>query len=59
LDPQRFIRIHRSYLVNFERVARIEPYSKDSRVAVLADGKQLPVSRAGYERLKGLLDERR
>ncbi len=59
LDPQQFIRIHRSYLVNFERVARIEPYSKDSRVVVLADNRQLPVSRAGYERLKALLDERR
>jgi two-component system LytT family response regulator len=59
LDPQQFIRIHRSYLVNFERVVRIEPYSKDSRVVVLTDGKQLPVSRAGYERLKALLDERK
>jgi two-component system LytT family response regulator len=59
LDPRRFIRIHRSYLVNFERVARIEPYSKDSRVVVLADAKQLPVSRSGYERLKALLDERK
>jgi two-component system LytT family response regulator len=58
LDPQLFIRIHRSYLVNFERVVRIEPYSKDSRVVVLTDGKQLAVSRAGYERLKALLDER-
>lgn len=58
LDPKRFIRIHRSFLVNFERVARIEPYGKDSRVAVLTTGQQLPVSRAGYERLKALLDER-
>ncbi len=58
LDPRRFIRIHRSYLINFERVSRIEPYSKDSRVVVLSDGKQLPVSRAGFERLKALLDEK-
>jgi two-component system LytT family response regulator len=53
------VRIHRSYLVNLERVARIEPYAKESRVAVLTDGTQLPVSRAGYDRLKALLDERR
>jgi two-component system LytT family response regulator len=59
LDPQQFIRIHRSYVVNFERVVSIQPYSKDSRVVVLTDGKQLPVSRAGYERLKALLDERK
>jgi two-component system LytT family response regulator len=52
LDPQQFVRIHRSVIVNFERVAKIEPYAKDSRVAVLNDGTQLPVSRAGYDRLK-------
>jgi two-component system LytT family response regulator len=58
LDPQRFVRIHRSIIVNLERVAKIEPYAKDSRVAVLTDGNQLPVSRAGYDRLKTLLGER-
>jgi two-component system LytT family response regulator len=55
LDPERFVRIHRSTIVNLERVAKIEPYAKDSRVAVLSDGAQLPVSRAGYERLRALL----
>jgi len=45
--------------VNLDRVARIEPYGKDSKVAVLAGGVQLPVSRAGYARLKELLDERK
>jgi two-component system LytT family response regulator len=58
LDPADFVRIHRSYIVNLERVARIEPYGKESRLAILADGTRLPVSRAGYERLKALLDER-
>src|SRR5579864_4284412 len=58
LDPQRFVRIHRSIIVNLERVAKIEPYAKDSRVAVLTDGTQLQVSRAGYDRLKILLGER-
>jgi two-component system, LytTR family, response regulator len=58
LDPARFVRIHRSYIVNFERVARIEPYGKDSRLAILADGTRLPVSRSGYARLKTLLDDR-
>jgi two-component system LytT family response regulator len=58
LDPERFVRIHRSIIVNLERVAKIEPYAKDSRVAVLLDGTQLPVSRAGYDRLKILLGER-
>ena len=55
LDPARFVRIHRSYLLNLERLARLELYAKDSRVAVLANGARLPVSRAGHGRLKGRL----
>jgi two-component system, LytTR family, response regulator len=58
LDPKQFVRIHRSYIVNFERVARIEPYGKESRLAILTNGARLPVSRTGYARLKALLDER-
>ncbi len=57
LDPAKFVRIHRSYIVNLERIAKIEPYTKDSRVAVLGDGTKLPVSRSGYARLKELLGE--
>jgi len=57
LDPTRFIRIHRSHIVNLDRVAKIEAYTKDSKIAVLRDGTQLPVSRAGYARLKSLLGE--
>lgn len=56
LDPSRFLRIHRSYIVNLERVAKIEPYGKDSYVAVLNTGAQLPVSRAGHARLRAFLD---
>jgi two-component system LytT family response regulator len=55
LDPARFVRIHRSYLLNIERIARVELYAKDSRVAILRDGTRLPVSRAGYARLAKLL----
>lgn len=55
LDPMRFVRIHRSYLLNVERIARVELYAKDSRVAILRDGTRLPVSRAGYLRLSRLL----
>lgn len=59
LDPKCFVRIHRSYIVNLERVVRIEPYGKDSRLAILSDGARLPVSRTGYARLQSLLDERK
>jgi len=55
LDPRRFVRIHRSYVLNVERLARVELYAKDSRVAILTDGTKLPVSRAGYQRLQQLL----
>jgi two-component system LytT family response regulator len=51
LDAARFVRIHRSVIVCLERVARIEPYGKESRLAILADGTRLPMSRAGYARL--------
>ena len=58
LNPANFLRLHRSVIVNVERVARIEPYTKDSRIAILTDGTRLPVSRAGYARLKDLLGGR-
>ena len=51
LDPACFVRIHRSAIVNLERVARIEPFGKESRMAILTDGTRLPVSRSGYARL--------
>ena len=55
LDPARFVRIHRGYILNVERLANIELYAKDSRVAILTDGTRLPMSRAGHARLKDLL----
>jgi two-component system, LytTR family, response regulator len=58
LDPARFLRIHRSYIVNLEKIAKIEPYSKDSYVVVLANGQQIPVSRSGYARLRAALDQK-
>jgi two-component system LytT family response regulator len=56
LDPKNFLRIHRSCIVNLERVAKVEPYGKDSHVAILQDGVRLPVSRAGYGRLRAVLN---
>jgi len=52
LDPERFVRVHRSYLVNVERLSRLDLYSKDSWIAVLSDGTRIPVSRSGHARLK-------
>jgi two-component system LytT family response regulator len=55
LHPKRFVRIHRGYLVNIERITRIEPNTKDTWVAVLADGSRIPVSRGGYARFNSLI----
>jgi two-component system LytT family response regulator len=55
LDPQVFIRIHRSYIVNVAAIARIEPVSKDNHCAVLKDGTRLPISRSGYQKVRELM----
>ena len=52
LDPARFVRVHRSHIVPLDRIARIEPWGKDSRIAILKDGSEVPVSRGGYQRLR-------
>lgn len=59
LDPSRFLRIHRSYIVNLEKVTKVEPYSKDNYMVVLSNGTQLPVSRSGYARLREVLEQAR
>jgi two-component system, LytTR family, response regulator len=55
LDSGRFVRIHRRYLLNLARLAKIEQSVTDSRVAILLDGTELPISRTGYARLRELL----
>jgi two-component system LytT family response regulator len=55
LDPARFVRIHRSYVINLDSLQKVEPYAKDSRVVILREGTRVPVSRAGFERLKTIL----
>jgi two-component system LytT family response regulator len=57
LDSSRFIRIHRSYILNLDRLVRIEQDTKEHRDAILRDGTRLPVSRAGYQRLRELWED--
>jgi two-component system, LytTR family, response regulator len=54
LDPDVFVRIHRSYIVNIGRVSRIEQ-GKDSHTAILTDGARVPVSRSGYQKVRNLI----
>ena len=55
LPGERFVRIHRSYLLNLDRLARVEGSTTGAFTAVLIDEARLPVSRAGAQRLRALL----
>jgi two-component system, LytTR family, response regulator len=55
LQQHQFIRIHRSYLINSQLITRIDPNEKDGHVVVLTTGAKLPVSKAGYIKLKEVL----
>ncbi len=55
LDSHLFVRAHRSYIVNVQQITRIDPYEKDSHVAVLRSGIKVPVSRNGYGKLREVL----
>jgi len=52
LPPQQFIRIHRSYIVNVNEVAKIELYEKDCYRVHLKNGEHLKASSNGYKALK-------
>ena len=52
LPQGSFVRIHRSYLVNIREITSLHPYEKDSYMVILRNGKQLPVSKSGYPKLK-------
>lgn len=56
LDPREFVRVHRSFIVKASVISRIEPYSKDAYIAVLHNGMKVSVSKAGYSRLKEMLN---
>lgn len=56
LNPKKFVRIHRSYIVNVVDITRIEPYEKDSFIAILNNGSKVKVSASGYKNLKEHLD---
>lgn len=55
LDPQQFVRVHRSYLVPVNQLLRIEPYEKESHIALLQCGAKVTVSKTGMAKLKALL----
>jgi two-component system LytT family response regulator len=55
LPASQFVRTHRSYIINVQQISRIDPYEKESHLAILRSGARLPVSRSGYQHLKSVL----
>jgi two-component system LytT family response regulator len=55
LEPGKFLRIHRSYIVNVDTIKQLELYEKNSYLAVLTNGAKLKVSDSGYKSLKNLM----
>ncbi|RVU00183.1 response regulator [Mucilaginibacter limnophilus] len=55
LDPKQFVRVHRSYMLAISEITRIDPYEKDSHLAILKSGAKIPVSKTGYVKLKQVL----
>ncbi|MFL5538084.1 MAG: LytR/AlgR family response regulator transcription factor [Longimicrobiaceae bacterium] len=55
LDPDRFVRIHRSAIVNVERISTVEPYFHGEYVVTLAGGRRLIASRTHAPRLRDFL----
>lgn len=55
LDPKQFVRVHRSYLIPVSQLLRIEPYEKESHMALLQCGAKITVSKSGLARLKAML----
>jgi two-component system, LytTR family, response regulator len=56
LDPRKFLRIHRSAIVNLTRVRAVEAAARGEGVAVLVDGTRLRVTRAKREELERKLE---
>jgi two-component system LytT family response regulator len=55
LPQSQFVRTHRSYIVNIQEVSRIDPYEKENHLAILRSGAKIPVSKAGYLKLRAVL----
>ena len=52
LDPQQFVRVHRSFILNLAQLQGVERTESNAYAARLRSGKRIPVSRSGYERLR-------
>jgi len=55
LDPEKFVRVHRSYMIPVEQLLKIEPYEKDSHIALLKCNAKISISKSGMAKLKTIL----
>ncbi len=55
LDPAKFVRIHRSAIVNLDRIKEMHPHFNGDYIVVLEDGRQLRLSRTRRENLEARL----
>jgi two-component system LytT family response regulator len=56
LDPERFLRIHRSTIINTERLKELRPYGNSEYIVVLNDGTELKLSRTYCDALADFFD---
>ncbi len=55
LDPDQFVRVHRSFILNLNYLTKIEVLDKNNNLALLKNGAKIPLSRAGYSKLRETL----
>ena len=55
LDPAKFVRIHRSVIVNLDRIKEMQPHFNGDYIIILEDGRQLRLSRTRRETLEARL----
>ncbi len=55
LDPDQFVRVHRSFILNLNYLTKIEALDKNNNLALLKNGAKIPLSRSGYSKLRETL----
>lgn len=56
LPSSQFVRVHRSYIVNVEKILRIEMYEKQNQMLTLKNGDKIRASISGYKALRAVLN---
>ncbi|OJV74921.1 MAG: hypothetical protein BGO34_07925 [Bacteroidia bacterium 44-10] len=56
LPSMQFVRVHRSYIVNVEKILRIEMYEKQNQMLTLKNGDKIRASVTGYKALRTVLN---